>query len=70
MVKCERFVIECSVANTYAYGVCCIENKLKSEVYDRIQKKKIVTIDTGDEKLNDELAQQVLTMLNIKFMGK
>lgn len=70
MVRCERFTIEYSVANTKVLGEYCIESELKSEIYDRVQKKNVVTIDTGDEELNDELAQQVLTMLNIKFIGK
>ncbi len=70
MVRCERFIIECSVTDTVVFDEYVMTHKLKSEVYDRVQKKKIVTIDTGDEELNDELAQQVLTMLNIKFIGK
>ena len=74
MVWVERFIIK----NEFSHKEYEWDNmfgavtkyKTYSTIYDRIQEKEIIKIDTGDEKLNEELAEATLTMLNIKFMNK
>ena len=71
MVRCERFVIEFNFnkKNIYSdeYEVGYVPHPI---IYDRVMKKEIVEIDTGDGDIDMELAESVLTMVNIKFVGK
>ena len=72
MVRCERFVIEYDVDNCGSekkWGNV-ISYKCYPVIYDRVNKRKIIKINIGDDEINDEIAERVLTMLNIKFMGE
>ena len=68
MVRCERFVIlyagnnECSkdTVNYYLHPI----------IFDRVEQKTIVDINTGDGDIDMELAESILTMVNIKFIGE
>lgn len=74
MVRCERFVIEKLeksriIKLTEHYNKCykIIYNLI---IFDRVNQKVMAVIDTGNEKLDEELAEAVLTMLNIKYVGR
>lgn len=78
MVRCDRFTIEQVVIDkkeervvSYHRNVTlCMEVTLSATIYDRVEKKDIVEIKTNDSDLNKEIAEQVVTMLNIKYMGE
>lgn len=71
MVRCERFIIELRFEKiTDEYGDTILSLNPYPIIYDRVDRKEIIKINTGDEKLDEELAEAVLTMLNIKFIGK
>lgn len=68
-MRCERFVIE--------YGTIresCSINRIKYRfhpiIFDRVKQKEIISVDTGDEGLNKELIENILTMLNIKYVSR
>lgn len=71
MVKCERFVIGYDAINrkinTFPDESIYVFHPI---IYDRVNRRKIVSIDVGDDEINDEIAERVLTMLNIKFINK
>ena len=69
MVRVERFVKEYAMDSMEINGYERVSHWATS-IYDRVNKKEIVKITTGDDMLDDELAEQLLTMLNIKFIGK
>lgn len=71
MVRCERFVIEFNFNKKNIYSDEYVEGYvLHPIIYDRVMKQDIVEINTGDGDIDMELAEAILTMLNIKFMGK
>lgn len=71
MVRCERFVIEFRFEKiTDEYGDTILSHNPYPIIYDRVNRKEIIKINTGDEKLDNEMVEAVLTMLNIKFIGK
>lgn len=71
MVRCDRFVIELRFEKiTDGYGDTILSLSPHPIIYDRVNRKEIIKINTGDEKLDEELAEAILTMLNIKFIGK
>lgn len=74
ILRCERFVIEKKIVDKERYSdydcvrvskvrFCCL-------IYDRVAKKEIIRVNTGNEELDKELAEAILTMLNIKYVGK
>lgn len=68
-MRIERFVIEeREDVITNKYGKC-VEIEYSCVIYDRVVKKDIVEIKTGHGGLNKELAESILTMLNIKYIG-
>lgn len=74
MVWVERFIIKNEFSHheyewSGTYGRIT-KYKTYTTIYDRVQEKRIIKIDTGDEELNEELAEAILTMLNIKYMNK
>ena len=71
MVRCERFVIEFNFNKRNIYDDEYVQGYVPHPViHDRVMKQDIVEINTGDEDIDMELAEAILTMLNIKFMGK
>ena len=78
ILRCERFVIEKKIADKkveyssdYDYNCIHVTRLVYSLViYDRVAKKEIILIDTGNHDLDKELAEALLTMLNIKYVGK
>ena len=73
MVRCNRFVIEPNIFKTEINNQDgYYEHRVDYDlvIYDRVNKRKVVEVNTGNEKLDDELAEQILTMLNIKFIGE
>lgn len=74
MVRCERFVIEklekSRVIELTEHYNRCYKILYNRVIFDRVNQKVMGVIDTGNEKLDEELAEVILTMLNIKFMGK
>ena len=74
MVRCERFVIEklekSRVIELTEYYNRCYKIIYNRVIFDRVNQKVMAVIDTGNEKLDEELAEAVLTMLNIKYVGR
>lgn len=74
MVRIDRFVIEhkeIGVTKEWEDILGVVTKHLFSVViYDRLKREHIAEINTGDNKLDEEIAEQVLTMLNIKFIGE
>lgn len=71
MVRCERFVIEFNFNKRNICGDEYVQGYVPHPViHDRVMKKEIVEINTGDGDIDMELAEAILTMVNIKFMGK
>lgn len=70
MVRCDRFIIEYHPDEIkYSSGDVCMKYTLHPTIYDRVKRKIIVEIDTGNRDINNELAEAILTMLNIKYIG-
>ena len=69
MVRCERFVKNYrgrnEPCNSYE-----VQYVLHPIIFDRVKQKTIVDVDTGDSELDDELIENILTMLNIKYVGR
>ena len=71
MVRCERFVIEFNFNNRNIYDDEYVQGYVPHPViHDRVMKQDIVEINTGNEKLDEELAEAILSMVNIKFIGE
>ena len=73
MVWVDRFVIEdrfIEDSNSITYYETVRKFKVYKIIYDRVKKEEVITISTGDEIIDEELAESILTMLNIKYMGK
>ena len=74
MVRCERFVIEklekSRVIELTEYYNKCYKILYNRVIFDRVNQKVMAVIDTGNEKLDEELAESILTMLNIKYVGR
>ena len=74
ILRCERFVIEKKVVGKECYSNYDWERVSKlnfcSLIYDRVAKREIIRLNTGNDGLNKELAEALLTMLNIKYVGK
>lgn len=74
MVRCDRFVIKklekSRVIEITEYYNKCYKILYNRVIFDRVNQKVMAVIDTGNEKLDEELAEAILTMLNIKFIGK
>ena len=74
MVRIDRFAIEhkdIGTTNEWDNRFGMVTKYLFSVViYDRLKRKHIAEINTGDNKLNEEIAEQVKTMLNIKLIGE
>ena len=71
MVRIDRFTIEYElIGHTIQSGSYEQVSEWAYSIFDRLKREYIVRFKTGDEKLDKELAEQVLTMLNIKFIGE
>lgn len=71
MVRCDRFVIEFNFNKENIYSDEYVLGYVPHPViYDRVMKHDIVEINTGDDDIDMELAEAVLTMLNIKYIAK
>ena len=74
MVRIDRFVIEHKEIGTTVewdrvFGRFA-KHLFSVVIYDRLKRKHIAEINTGDDKLDEEIAEQVKTMLNIKLIGE
>lgn len=72
-MRIERFAIEKKyVRKEHKFGKYETVEKFVYDliIYDRLKRKKIVEIDTDDPELDKELAEAILTMLNIKCVGE
>ena len=73
MVWVDRFVIETRYVEK-RHTIDSYETVREFQgyyiIYDRVKKEEVISISTGDEKIDEELAEATLTMLNIKFMNK
>ena len=74
MVRIDRFAIEhkeIGITEEWDKMLGRVTKYLFSVViYDRLKREHIAEINTGDNKLNEEIAEQVKTMLNIKLIGE
>lgn len=74
MVRCDRFVIEklekSRVIEITEHFNKCYKILYNRIIFDRVNQKVMAVIDTGDVELDEELAEAILTMLNIKFIGE
>jgi len=75
MVRCDRFVIEFDFNRKddqviYGENECVVGYLPHPVIYDWVMKKEIVEINTSDSDIDMELAEAILTMLNIKFIGE
>lgn len=68
-MRCERFV-----KKYHAIREFCSINRIKycfhPIIFDRVKQKTIVDVDTGDSELDDELIENIMTMLNIKYVNR
>ncbi len=68
-MRCERFIIEYRTIRE-----SCSINRIKycfhPIIFDRVKQKEIIKVDTGDSELDDELIENILTMMNIKYVGR
>lgn len=73
MVWVDRFVIETKYLEK-RHTIDCYKTVREFQgyyiIYDRVRKEEVISISTGYEKIDEELAEAILTMLNIKFMNK
>lgn len=69
-MRIERFVIEEREDVITDRNGCCIGIEYSFVIYDRVAKKDIIEVKTGYGGLNKELAESILTMLNIKHIGE
>lgn len=69
MVRCERFVKMYRGKNEH-YNSYEVQYFLHPFIFDRVKQKTIVDVDTGDNELDDELIESILTMLNIKYISR
>ena len=72
-MRIDRFVIENRVIDeerSLTYSEHIVRYVTFPVIYDRLRKREIVEINTGDEGLDLELAEVMLTCLNIKCIGE
>lgn len=71
MVRCDRFIIEQrGTKEIIRYDECSVYYHVHPIIYDRVNKKEIIEVNTGDDELDTELIESILTMLNIKYVGE
>lgn len=72
MVRIERFVREYGIDRVSINGYNPDDRipEWSTVIYDRVKKREIAKFNTGDEFLDEKLAEQVITMLNIEFIGE
>ena len=72
MVRCDRFVIEKRIYPT-EHNIEHYNQEISYEfsqiIYDRVDRKIVAEIKTGLGGLDKDIAKQILTMLNIAFIG-
>lgn len=68
-MRCERFVKKYRGGNEHCSSNA-VQYFLHPIIFDRVKQKTIVDVDTGDSELDDELIENIMTMLNIKYVNR
>lgn len=70
MVRCERFVAQCKMDERKCGGESVISYTYHPVIYDRVEMRNIIEINTGYSDIDAEIVDELMNILNRKYLLK
>lgn len=70
MVRCERFVTHYKLGEGKYCGESVISYTGHPVIYDRVEMRNIVEINTGYSDIDEEIVDELMNILNRKYLLK
>lgn len=70
MVRCERFVTQYKMNERKYCGESLIDYTVHPVIYDRVEMRNIIEINTGYSDIDEEIVDELMNLLNRKYLLK